>query len=177
MFKKTLVAVAALAAFGSAYAADVQLYGVVDYGFLNTTAKTKVTQNGVSGTERAHANEMKTGLNAGPRFGLKGSEDLGNGYKVGFKLENQFNADDGTFKSDHFFHREAALTLYTPYGSLALGRMGGVGSSAGTYDLVYLYADAFDGFDNNIGGLVVMLSTAVTTTFSVCGPPIVMTTW
>ena len=33
-----------------------------------------------------------------------------------------------------------------------MGRMGGVGSSAGTYDLVLATADAFDGGDNNVFG-------------------------
>lgn len=38
MFKKSLAAVALLGAFaGSAFAADVTLYGVVDEGFLYTT--------------------------------------------------------------------------------------------------------------------------------------------
>ncbi len=35
----------------------------------------------------------------------------------------------------------------------SMGRMGGVGSSAGSYDLVYAYGDAFDGGDNNSFGL------------------------
>ena len=33
-----------------------------------------------------------------------------------------------------------------------MGRMGGVGSGAGTYDLVLATADAFDGGDNNVFG-------------------------
>ena len=32
--------------------------------------------------------------------------------------------------------------------------MGGVGSAAGTYDLVYSYGDFFDGGDNNVFPLV-----------------------
>ena len=40
MFKKSLAAVALLGAFaGSAFAADVTLYGVVDEGFLYTRIK------------------------------------------------------------------------------------------------------------------------------------------
>lgn len=40
MFKKSLAAVALLGAFaGSAFAADVTLYGVVDEGFLYTRTK------------------------------------------------------------------------------------------------------------------------------------------
>ena len=35
-----------------------------------------------------------------------------------------------------------------------MGRMGAVGSSAGTYDIVYLFGDAFDGGDNKVFGFV-----------------------
>lgn len=97
---------------------------------------------------------MESGMNATSRFGLKGVEDLGNGLKVGFKLENGFNSDEGTLgNGGRLFGREASLSVYTDYGTVSMGRMGGVGSSAGTYDLVYGIADAFDGGDNNILGL------------------------
>ena len=148
MFKKSLAAMAILGAFaGVTSAATVELYGVVDEGLLFKNKK-------VTNEESVNTLALQSGLNAGSRFGLKGVEDLGNGLKVGFKLENQFNADDGSLKNDRLFHREAALTVYSQYGTLALGRMGGVGSAAGTYDLVYGYGDAFDGGDNGIFGLV-----------------------
>lgn len=90
MFKKSLAAVAVLGAFaGSALAADVQLYGLVDLG-LNWTQVDK-------GTTTTDSFGMGSGQNSGSRFGLKGTEDLGNGYKVGFNLENSFKADDGAF--------------------------------------------------------------------------------
>ncbi len=72
---------------GSALAADVQLYGLVDLG-LNWTQVDK-------GTTTTDSFGMGSGQNSGSRFGLKGTEDLGNGYKVGFNLENSFKADDG----------------------------------------------------------------------------------
>lgn len=148
MFKKSLAALAILGAFaGVTSAATVELYGVVDEGLVYNNKK-------VTNKESVNTVALKSGVNAASRFGLKGVEDLGNGLKVGFKLENQFNADDGSLKNDRLFHREAALTVYSQYGTLAMGRMGGVGSSAGTYDLVYGYADAFDGGDNDILGLV-----------------------
>lgn len=82
--------VAVLGAFaGSALAADVQLYGLVDLG-LNWTQ----VDNGKTTTDSFG---MGSGQNSGSRFGLKGTEDLGNGYKVGFNLENSFKADDGAF--------------------------------------------------------------------------------
>lgn len=103
MFKKSLAAVAVLGAFaGSALAADVQLYGLVDLG-LNWTQ----VDNGKTTTDSFG---MGSGQNSGSRFGLKGTEDLGNGYKVGFNLENSFKADDGAFdKGSRLFHRESIL--------------------------------------------------------------------
>ena len=80
MFKKSLAAVAVLGAFaGSALAADVQLYGLVDLG-LNWTQ----VDNGKTTTDSFG---MGSGQNSGSRFGLKGTEDLGNGYKGGFTLK------------------------------------------------------------------------------------------
>lgn len=143
--KKTLAALAVLGAFaGSAAAADVQLYGVVDEGFIYTN--TKVTDE-----KSDNQFQLGSGLNLGSRWGLKGTEDLGNGYKVGFKLESGFNADTGTLQENRLFHREAGLTLYGPFGSLGFGRFGGIASAAGTYDLIG-YVDSFDGGDNNVWG-------------------------
>lgn len=144
MFKKTLVAAAMAGALvGSAFAANVTLYGVVDEA-LFYTHKTVTTFNGAK--DSSNSFDMRSGQLAASRFGLKGVEELGNGYSVGFKLENGLNADDGTMaQSGRLFGREAALTVYGPFGSLAAGRMGGLGSSAGTYDTVYGLADAFDG--------------------------------
>lgn len=79
MFKKSLAAVALLGAFaGSAFAADVTLYGVVDEGFLYTHKDADKT--GVDAVDKL---ELKSGIQAGSRWGLKGTEDLGNGLKVG----------------------------------------------------------------------------------------------
>lgn len=88
MFKKSLAAVALLGAFaGSAFAADVTLYGVVDEGFLYTHKDADKT--GVDAVDKL---ELKSGIQAGSRWGLKGTEDLGNGLKVGFILESGFTA-------------------------------------------------------------------------------------
>lgn len=94
--KKTLIALAAMSAFaaaGTAAAADVTLYGKADLGL-------HYTYNKVDGQDAVNSFDMKSGQNAGSRFGLKGTEDLGNGTKVGFILENGFNADDGTMGQD-----------------------------------------------------------------------------
>lgn len=162
--KKTLAALAVLGAFaGTATAADITLYGVVDTGlvYAHKKAEHNVDIDLPDGQSLLYINskksdtlQMESGINAGSRFGLKGIEDIGNGIKVGFKLENGFNSDDGTMKfDDRLFGREAAVTVYSPAGELAFGRMGGVGSAAGTYDTVYAIGDSFDGGDLYAFGL------------------------
>ena len=123
MFKKSLAAVALLGAFaGSAFAADVTLYGVVDEGFLYTHKDADKT--GVDAVDKL---ELKSGIQAGSRWGLKGTEDLGNGLKVGFILESGFNADDGTQGvSGTMFNREASLNVMGPFGQLSVGKIGAI---------------------------------------------------
>ena len=149
MFKKSLAALAVLgAAAGYASAADVTLFGVVDTGLI-------YTHQTFADDSKADVNKfaMDSGVSSASRFGLKGTEELGNGLKVGFKLENGFQSDSGALKSEkRIFDREASVSLYSDFGTLSMGRMGGVGSGAGTYDLVLATADAFDGGDNNVFG-------------------------
>ena len=149
MFKKSLAALAVLGvAAGYASAADVTLFGVVDTGLI-------YTHQSFDDSKEADVNKfsMDSGVSSASRFGLKGTEELGNGLKVGFKLENGFQSDSGALKSEkRIFDREASVSLYSDFGTLSMGRMGGVGSGAGTYDLVLATADAFDGGDNNVFG-------------------------
>ena len=144
--KKTLAALAVLGAFaGSAMAADVTLYGALDTGFEYKHTKS-------TGEKAVDKFDMQTGWDTGNRWGLKGSEDLGNGYKVGFKLESGFNGDDGTMgQGSRLFGREAGLTLSGPFGSVAFGRFGGISSSCGTYDMLG-YVESFDGGDGDVWG-------------------------
>lgn len=131
--KKTLAAVAVLGAFaGSALAADVTLYGKVDLG-LNYT---HTDVDGVSSDNWG----MKSGQNSGSRFGIKGTEQISDGLTVGFQLENGFDADDGRFKNgnddgERMFGREARLFVQTDFGELGFGRMGGLDSGSGSYDI------------------------------------------
>lgn len=98
------------------------LYGVVDEGFLYTHKDADKT--GVDAVDKL---ELKSGIQAGSRWGLKGTEDLGNGLKVGFILESGFNADDGTQSvSGTMFNREASLNVMGPFGQLSLGKIGAI---------------------------------------------------
>ena len=129
--KKTFVAAAVLGAFAaSAMAADVTLYGVIDTGlhYSNTNAESKHDVNSF---------DMKSGVQAGNRWGLKGTEDLGNGYKVGFVLENGFTEDDGKLgNGGRLFGREANLYVASDFGTLSFGRVGALTSGCGSYDLM-----------------------------------------
>ena len=127
--KKTFVAVAVLGAFaGSAMAADVTLYGKIDLGL-----QYQHLDNGTTTTDQL---KETSGQNSGSRFGLKGTEDLGNGMKVGFVLENGFSADDGKMgQGSRLFGREAQMYLTSDYGTLGFGRMGGLSSGLGSYNM------------------------------------------
>lgn len=127
--KKTLAAVAVLGAFaGSAFAANVTLYGLVDLG-VNYTHKNP------AGEASTGTFSMGSGQNSGSRFGLKGTEELGNGMTVGFVLENGFKADTGAFeKGDRLFHRESLLFVQGAFGELSMGRTGALDAGTGRYN-------------------------------------------
>lgn len=131
--KKTLVAVSVLGAFaGSALAADVQLYGILDtgVGYSHIDMDT-------SGVDDVDSFEMKSGVGSGSRWGLKGTEDLGNGLTVGFILENGFDSDDGSEDSTGvMFNRESSLFLDGSFGKLAFGRMGALNSGQSSWSKV-----------------------------------------
>lgn len=132
MFKKTLAAAALAAAFaGSAYAADVTLYGIVDLGLkYSRTDSDKATEDAVNKLEMASGNQ------SGSRFGLKGTEELGNGYKVGFILENGFEADAGTLgQNNRLFGREARVYVNGGFGEITFGRFGNLTSGNSAYGL------------------------------------------
>jgi len=149
MFKKSIAALAVLSlSAGLASASEVTLYGIVDNGLLYKHSK--VETNGVSTKTDSFA--LESGISSPSRFGIKGSEDLGNGMTVSFKLENGFNADDGSFGDDRLFNRESSLTLSGDFGKLSFGRMGAIGSAAGDFDAAFAIGDAFDGGDNNVFG-------------------------
>ena len=112
--KKTLVVAAVSASFAVAAHAQssVTLYGVIDAGITYTS--------NVNG----HANWQQTsgGVDQS-RFGLRGSEDLGNGLKAIFNLESGFNLNSGRFaNSGSEFNRQSYVGLSSNYGTVTLGK-------------------------------------------------------
>lgn len=123
MFKKSLIAAASLAALSSgAYAADISLYGVMDLGFTYTHT---------SHQDKGDTFEMSNNMYAGSRFGIKGTENLGDNLKVGFILENGFAPDTGALAvSGSIFNRESQLYLQGDWGQLGFGRVGAFSSGS-----------------------------------------------
>lgn len=136
--KKTLAAVAVLGAFaGTALAADVTLYGKIDGG-LNYTHVSEESQEGAHvSSSNSDDFTFKSGQNSGSRFGLKGTEQITDGLTVGFQLENGFSVDDGKLgQGGRIFGREARVYVQTEFGEIGFGRMGGLDSGLGSYDLI-----------------------------------------
>ncbi len=139
--KKTLAAVAVLGAFaGSAVAADVTLYGIIDTGLNFVNTKTTSSEEALK-VDSVNKFSMASGQSAGSRWGLKGKEDLGNGVKVGFVLESGFDSDTGMLSKyneerTRIFGREANLFLESDFGTLSFGRVGALTSGAGSYNLM-----------------------------------------
>ena len=126
--KKSLLALALLGAFtASAFAEpSVTLYGRIDTGLVYTH---KNLDNTAGSTDTF---SMDSGVTTGSRWGLKGSEDIGNA-KVGFVLESGFNSDDGTSgQNNRLFGREAQVNISSAYGTLYAGRLGSIASDNGS---------------------------------------------
>lgn len=151
--KKTLAALAVLGAFaGSAAAADVTLYGLVDYGFAY-----QHLEGDVPGFDEADTFRMNSGMNSGSRFGLRGTEDLGNGLTVGFVLENGFDADSGELTTDgHIFDREAQVYVKGGFGTFSMGRVGQLASGNGSYGLLSKVSPFSSGWGDTVGMKYVM---------------------
>lgn len=129
MFKKSLIAVAALSALaGSAMAADVTIYGRIDTGLRYSSVDYDVPT-----VDDKTTFEMAAGNYTGNRVGIKGSEDLGNGLTVGFVLENGFDSDTGAEKYDGIFGCEALVYLEGGFGKVGFGKMGILNSTAGSF--------------------------------------------
>ena len=109
--------VAASFAFASALAwgqSSVTLYGIVDTGieYYNNTAK-----GGSFAGMPSLTGEVPS------RFGLRGQEDLGGGYRAFFVLESGFAPNSGALNyGGRLFGRQANVGVSSDYGTLTLGR-------------------------------------------------------
>ena len=133
---KTTVLAAALAAAFSAQAADVSLYGSVSTGLLYKNTFSMTNPNGEK-VESTDAFSMQSGLWGDSIWGITGEEDLGNGWTVGFTLENEFLSDTGEMAtSGTLFDSQAYLSIGNDTFKAAFGNFGGLMSAGGDFDLL-----------------------------------------
>ena len=116
--KKSLIAIAALAAAGAAAAqSSVTMYGQVNTGYEHS--KTDITIGGVKTTTKTTGfqnDQVKSS-----RLGFKGEEALGNGLSATFALEMGFDSADGEF-ADSAFNRKATVGLKGAFGEVRIGK-------------------------------------------------------
>lgn len=136
-FKTTLLAMAVSAAAFSVQAAQVSLYGSVSTGVLYQN------QASLSGGIDQKNQESKDSFSMGSGFwgdsiwGITGEEDIGNGWTVGFTLENEFGSDTGEMASDGtIFDSQAYLRIGNDKVNFAFGNIGGLASAGGDFDLI-----------------------------------------
>jgi len=112
--KKSLIALAVLAASGAAMAqSSVTLYGKVDNLAVISDVKGKPSQT-----------LIQSGGGGGSRWGMKGSEDLGGGLKANFILESGFSGDTGaSAQGGLLFGRQAWVGVSGGFGDVQVGRV------------------------------------------------------
>src|SRR5450830_190706 len=120
MMKKSLIALAVLAASGAAMAqSTVTLYGLIDANFGSFKTNTAV---GATVQNLTQTKIDSGGLN-GSRWGLRMSEDVGGGMSVIANLESGINVDTGSSaQGGVLFGRRANVGVAAGFGTLVIGR-------------------------------------------------------
>lgn len=110
--KKSLVALAALAATGAFAQSSVTISGQVDVGVVNPV-----------GAQKTRIDQAANGANS---LIFAGTEDLGGGLKANFKLVQRFSPEsglmDGTAGNRPMLQGESTVGLSGAFGSVRLGR-------------------------------------------------------
>lgn len=116
--KKTLIAMAVLAASGASMAqSSVTLYGVADIWLGSVKSEE-------TGSASLRQTKVDSGGVATSRFGFKGSEDLGGGLKANFQLEQGINIDNGSAQDNtKAFSRQAWVGVSGGFGEVQLGKV------------------------------------------------------
>lgn len=136
-FKTTLLAMAVSAAAFSVQAAQVSLYGSVSTGVLYQNQASLSGSQDAANQESKDSFTMESGFWGDSIWGITGEEDLGNGWTVGFTLENEFGSDTGEMASEGtIFDSQAYLRIGNDKVNFAFGNIGGLASAGGDFDLI-----------------------------------------
>lgn len=126
--KKSLIALAALAATASFAQSSVTLYGLANIGIQSTNGSKAALTGGADGSDS--------------RWGLRGTEDLGGGLSANFTFEAGFKPDTGNIDNaaNQTFQRQSWVSLASKsLGEVRLGRQytvsffGSIGTMPSTY--------------------------------------------
>ncbi len=124
--KKSLIALAALSAFGTAAQAQssVTVYGLIDAGYATSSidhgAGAETNQKVVGGLHSGNG----TGTLSGSRLGFRGTEDLGGGLKANFVLETGINYSNGQAVTTSPSSNDAALSNSAMFANVRQGWAG-----------------------------------------------------
>lgn len=126
-YNLTLWLCAALACGAAQAQTGITLYGVVDanYEYVNHySTVTPSASNGFSTGSGANLYRLNSGGLSGSRFGMRGTEELGDGLSAIFVLEGGIGLDTGTnLNGGRLFGRQAFVGLNSKtIGSLTFGR-------------------------------------------------------
>jgi len=113
LFRTTLFAVFSAGSVHASAQSSVTIYGVIDTGITY-----------FSNIRGSSAWSESSGANNPSRWGMIGAEDLGDGSKAVFRLENGFSSTTGAFASSaQEFNRAATVGLQNSrYGTVSFGR-------------------------------------------------------
>jgi predicted porin len=148
-----LTAATAMATSLASAQSNVTIYGLLDVAVVHE-----------SGGTAGAMTKLTSGVGGGSRLGFKGTEDIGNGLKALFLLENGFQADTGAMgQGGLIFGRQAYVGLQGGFGTVLVGRQYtpeylvvvfadpfGSGWVGDTKNLVATTGNAFSRMDNTV---------------------------
>ncbi len=187
MMKKSFLVALSLGAVSGVAHAEVSVYGVLDLGVVQMTNAGDISPTFVTGAVPTGAQPatakfgtvrgMMNGGESQSRWGIKGSEDMGNGNKAFFQLESAFSLGNGTLSTSglaggvgtpamvadtalngQLFNRMALIGLSNDnYGAVTFGRQYSlqldiIGSVGGGYDPVNAQMFSPINFSGSYGG-------------------------
>lgn len=140
--KLIALAVAGLVSTSAIAQSNVTIYGVLDYGYAYRFDARSLTKSGPTPNS---ASQLNGGQAFSNRIGFKGTEDIGNGLKALFVLEQGYNLDanDQLGSAGFTFTRQSYVGLSGNFGSVIGGRM---------YTPYYNFVAGLDPFVNGTVG-------------------------
>jgi predicted porin len=138
--KKTLLLLTVALGSAAVHAqSSTTLYGTIDTGLVVE-----------GGGPKGWGVNMSSGIQDTDRWGIAGSEDIGNGVKVIFKLEEGFLSNNGTTSvAGDAFNRGAYVGISSQYGTFKMGR---------DYTPTYLALGDVSPFGNAFSGPIVLFA-------------------